>query len=142
MLQSIDECKFMFKQESIPVGCVPPTFLVRGDHSPWMQTPFPWMQISLDVDYPLLWMQTPNPWMQTTFPLPLDANLPGCRLPSPLDADPQLPGCRPLLLDADPQPPGCRPPPPGCRTRRCSPPGCRPPSGRPVSPCEQNDRHV
>ena len=52
------------KQGSIPVGCVPTTFLVQGRGvcpSPCRQTPLPWMQTWMKKDADPLppWMQTP-----------------------------------------------------------------------------------
>ena len=100
------------KQESIPVGCVPPAFLILGGvflQRPrlnrdflWTETPL-WTEIPLDIDP--LWTDAPS----------------GRRLPSgqrchPLDRDPALwtetPGERP----PGQRPPGQRPPgqkPPG-----------------------------
>ena len=86
------------KQGSIPVGCVPPAFLVAGWVCP---IPSHWMQIG---DPPLpgcRHLEGRFPWMQT----PRYRPLPQCRTPSlwmhtphPLEADPpiQTPIGRPL----------------------------------------------
>ena len=98
--------------ESIPVGCVSPTFLVPvRDVYP---TPLP-VPPPPDSD-PLPPDADPLPWMQTLSPPDAD--------PCPLDADPL--DTDPLPWMQTPLPPGCRPPPPGCRLPCIDPPGCRP----------------
>ena len=77
-----------FAQGSIPVGCVPPAFLVR------MQNPLDADPPSLQADPPQmqtppLWMQTPHRMQIPTEYRPLDADSPqmqtptGCRPPFP-----------------------------------------------------------
>ena len=105
-------CSHLYNKKNIPVGCVPPTFLIPGEVSVKRPPPTSGQRPALDRD--LLWRETPGqrppdkdprsetpagqrlswtetPWTETPGQRPPGQRPPGQRLPwteTPLDRDP------------------------------------------------------